>query len=91
MRRVLWQVTVEDAASLWTVTLGVTRQGEAALLVGRDDRPALALHAGTVEEVLTLAAASPDLPAAPDHALHDDLDLLFGTPRLDPARLSRAT
>ncbi|WP_394649046.1 hypothetical protein [uncultured Deinococcus sp.] len=88
MRRVLWQVTLEDAASSWTVTLGVTRQGEAALLVGRDDRPAL--HAGTVEEVLTLAAASPDLPAAPDHALHDDPDLLFGTPRLDPARLSRA-
>lgn len=54
--------------------------GGAALLVGRDDRPALTLYAGTVEEVLTLAAASPDLPAAPDHALHDDLDLLFTAP-----------
>lgn len=80
-RRVLWQIALEDAASVWTLTLGVTPQGEAGLRACRDDDAVLALCAGTVEEVLILAAVAPELPAALYHALHDDLDLLFTSPR----------
>ena len=79
-RRVLWQIALEDAASLWTLTLGVTPQGEAGLRASQGGALRLDLCAATVEEVLALAAAAPELPAALYHALHDDLDLLFTAP-----------
>ena len=80
-RRVLWQIGLEEAACPWTLTLGVTLAGEAGLELSRDGRPQLRLCAPTVEEVLDLAAAAPEVPGALYRALHDDLDLLSAPPR----------
>ena len=79
-RRVLWQIALEDAASVWTLILGVTPQGEAGLRASQDGTSRLDLCAATIDEVLDMAAAAPELPAALYHALHDDLDLLFTAP-----------